>query len=52
MEKIHNEELYNLYSSPNIIILIIIKSKIRWVGHVARMGEMRCVHNFGRKTQA
>jgi hypothetical protein len=34
---LHNEELHNLYSSPNIIR--IIKSKgIRWTGHAAQMG--------------
>jgi hypothetical protein len=37
---LHNEELPNLYSSPNIIKMI--KSKcIRWAGHVARMGDKR-----------
>jgi hypothetical protein len=35
-KKLHNEELHNLYSSPNIIR--IIKSR---VGHVARIGEKR-----------
>jgi hypothetical protein len=36
--KLHNEEQHDLYSSPNIIT--IIKSmRMRWVGHVARMGE-------------
>jgi hypothetical protein len=40
MEKLHNEELHNLYSFPNIIKQI--KSRlIRWAGHVARMGEER-----------
>jgi hypothetical protein len=34
--KLHNEELRDLYSSPSIIRMI--KSMMRWVGHVARMG--------------
>jgi hypothetical protein len=38
--KFRNEELRDLYSSPSIII--IIKSKrMRWTGHIARMGEKR-----------
>jgi hypothetical protein len=38
--KLHNEELRDLYSSRSIIR--IIKSiRLRWVGHVARMGEKR-----------
>jgi hypothetical protein len=38
--KLHNEELHNLCSSPNIIIHI--KSRRMWLaGHVARMGEER-----------
>jgi hypothetical protein len=36
--KIHNDELYSLYSSPNIVRAIKSK-RIRWAGHVARMGE-------------
>jgi hypothetical protein len=38
--KLHNEELHNLYSSP-IIIRMIKSRKMRWAGHVARMGETR-----------
>jgi hypothetical protein len=34
--KLHNEELHSLYSSPNIIRM---KSRMRWTGHVAHMGE-------------
>jgi hypothetical protein len=43
--KLHNEELHNLYSSPSIIR--IKKSKMmRWVGHVARMGEKRNMYRL------
>jgi hypothetical protein len=38
--KLHNEELHNLYFSPNIIRMIKPR-RMRWVGHVARMGETR-----------
>jgi hypothetical protein len=38
--KLHNEELHNLYSSPNIIRMIKSR-RMRWAGHVARMGENR-----------
>jgi hypothetical protein len=40
--KIHNEELNNLYSSPNIFRVMQSK-RIRWTGHVVRMREKRCV---------
>jgi hypothetical protein len=36
--KLHNEELHSLYSSPSII-RIINSRRMRWAGHVARMGE-------------
>jgi hypothetical protein len=35
---LHNKELHDLYSSPSII-RIIKSRRMRWVGHVARMGE-------------
>jgi hypothetical protein len=35
-----NEELHNLYTSPNII-RVIISRRMRWAGHVARTREMR-----------
>jgi hypothetical protein len=38
--KLHNEELHNLYSSPNIIRTIKSR-RMRWARHVARMGEKR-----------
>jgi hypothetical protein len=37
---LHNKELYALYSSPNII-RVIKSRRLRWAGHVARMGERR-----------
>ena len=36
----HNEELNDLYSSPNIV-RVIKSRRMRWAGHVARMGEER-----------
>jgi len=41
--RLHNEELNNLYCSPNIVR--VIKSRtLKWVGHVACMGEERGVY--------
>ena len=37
--KLHNEELNDAYSSPNIVLAI--KLRMRWAGHVAHMGEGR-----------
>jgi hypothetical protein len=41
--KLHNGELHNLYSSPDITRQIKSR-KMRWAGHVARMGEGRNVY--------
>jgi hypothetical protein len=38
--RLHNEELNDLYSSPDII-RVIKSRRMRWAGHVARMGEKR-----------
>jgi hypothetical protein len=43
--KLHNEELHNLYSSPSIISTIKSR-RVRWTGHVARMGEKRNVYRI------
>jgi len=40
--KFHNEDLNDLYSSPNIV-RVIKSRKMRWAGHVARMDEVRGV---------
>jgi hypothetical protein len=40
--KLHTEELHDLYSSPNIV-WVIKSRRMRWVGHVAHMGEERGV---------
>jgi len=46
--KLHNVELNDLYSSTNI--LWVIKSRMRWVGHVARMGRGEAYQGFGGET--
>jgi hypothetical protein len=47
--KLHNEELHILHSSPNIIRQIKSR-RMRWAGHVARMGE-EYVQGFDGKTR-
>jgi hypothetical protein len=41
--KLHNDELHSLYPSPNIV-RVIKSTRMRWAGHVARMGERRGVY--------
>jgi hypothetical protein len=41
--KLHNEELNDVYSLPNIV-WVVKSRRMRWAGHVARMGEDRCVY--------
>jgi hypothetical protein len=42
--KIHNEELNDLYYLPNIV-QVVESRRMRWAGHVVRMGEGRDVHS-------
>jgi len=44
--KVHNEELNDLYSLPNIV-RVIKSRRMRWVGHVARMGTEIRERGFG-----
>jgi hypothetical protein len=37
LEKWHNEELHNMYTTPDII-RVIRSRRVKWAGHVARMG--------------
>jgi len=40
VKRLHNEELYDLYSTPNI--MRVIKSRLMgWAGHVARIGDKK-----------
>jgi hypothetical protein len=41
--RLHNEELNDLYSSPHIVRMMKSR-RMRWAGHVARMGEERAVY--------
>jgi len=41
--KLHNEELNDFYSSPNIV-RVIKSRRMRWAGHVAHMGEGRGIY--------
>jgi hypothetical protein len=48
--KLHNWEIHNFYPTPNIIRQIKSR-KMRWPGHVARMGQEKNVQDFGEKTE-
>jgi len=43
LRQLHNEELNDLYASPNTISVIQLR-RMRWAGHVASMRERRCVY--------
>jgi hypothetical protein len=43
--KLHNKELNDLYSLPNIV-RVVKSRRMRWAGHVARMGEGRVMHRI------
>ena len=43
--KLHNEELNDLFSSPNIVC-VIKSSRMRWAGNVAHMGKRRGIHRI------
>ena len=47
--KLHNEEPNYLYCSPNIF-RVIKSRRMRWAGHVARVGEERHIQGFGTGT--
>jgi hypothetical protein len=43
--KLHNEEFHNLYSSPSIIRMMKSR-RMRWIGHVARIGAKENAYGF------
>ena len=47
--KLHNEELSDLYSLPNIV-RVVKSRRMRWAGHVARMGRGGCAQGSGGET--
>jgi hypothetical protein len=48
--KLHNKEFYDLYSSPSIIRIIKLR-RMRWAGHVARMGRRGTLINYCWESQ-
>ena len=49
-KKLHNEVLSDMYSLPNIV-RVVKSRRMRWAGHVARMGEGRGVHRVQETTR-
>jgi hypothetical protein len=45
LRKLHNDELHSLYSSPNMF-KVIKSRRMRWAGHVARMGREEVFTEF------
>ena len=48
-KKLHNEELNDLHCSPNTVRVIKLR-RMKWAGHVARMGEGEAYIGFGGET--
>jgi hypothetical protein len=48
--KLHNEELHNLYSPPSVIRMMMSR-RMRWAGHVARMGRGRMHIGYWRESR-
>jgi hypothetical protein len=48
--KLHNEELHDLYPSPSVIRIIKAR-RMRWEGHVARMGDKRNTYSCWWESQ-
>ena len=48
-KKLHNEELSDVYSLPNIV-RVVKSRRTRWAGRVAHMGEERCAQGSGGET--
>ena len=48
--KLHNEELMDFYSLPNIV-RVVKSGRIRWAGNVARMGEGSCAQGSRGETR-
>jgi hypothetical protein len=49
LEKLYNEEIHNLYSSPDII-RVIKSRRLRWMEHVAYKREIRNAYSFSHNS--